>query len=116
MDDAEAIKSVKAALDLHSQPSSSVCQKANTWTVVNTLTNDAATVFQNEEALHSTMSIRTFRRIMHRHLREYKRARTLTDYCQHCADLEDSVLPEIRKPLEHWKQRLEDIVAAYFAP
>ena len=108
----ETIKMVQDALDSNSQPSSSVCQKGETWSVVNALTSNPTAVFQKEAAIHSEISIRT--RILRRHLVEYKTPRTLTDWCQHCAHLEDSVLPEIRKAMKHWQDKLSCITPCYF--
>ena len=83
---------------------------------MNTMTDTLPAVYQTEENIFRNMSISTFRRLIRKHLTEYKRARTLTDWCQHCADLEDWVLPEARKALEHWKQSLEAILRDYFQP
>ena len=116
VDSADVVKSVQAALDRHSQPSSAVCQKGDNWSVVNTLTDKATAVYQSEDSMFGNMSISTFRRVLRKHLTEYKRPRTLTDYCQHCADLEDSVLPEARKALDHWTKSLAAIMTNYWVP
>ena len=110
----ETIKAVQAALDQHSQPSSSVCQKGDALAVVNTLTSNPTAVFNKAASVKEQISVHTYRRILRKHLQEYKAPRTLSDFCQHCAHLEDSVLPDIRKALEHWEAKLSGIMGSYF--
>ena len=110
----EVIATVQAALEKHSQPSSSICKKADGWTVANTMTDVPASIYRNEAALYGTISEATFRRILSKHLSEFKPARCLTDFCQHCADLETKVLPAIRTAMEKATACLKGMMPLYF--
>ena len=72
-------------------------------------------MYDTDSSLQTSMSISTFRRILKKHLVEYRAPRTLTDFCQRCAHLSDAVLPDCQKAVAHWKGKLCEIMPAYFA-
>lgn len=55
-----------------------------------------------------------FSRILRQHCREFREPRRLTDYCQICADFDDSVLPQLKKLQTATRQELEAQSALYF--
>lgn len=62
---------------------------------VNTLTSDKKAVWQNWGSLQGNMSLSTFWRIAKKHLRHYKGAESINDYCIYCYDLKTKVLPQV---------------------
>ena len=62
------------------------------------------------------MSESTFRRILKRHLSEFKPPRRLTDFCQHCSDLQQKVLPDVVKAMKRWREVLLTRMPNYWSP
>ena len=83
--------------------------------VANTLTAAPTNIYLEDSRLYGNMSDSTFRRILKQHLTEYKKPRRLTDFCQHCADLEQKVLPDCRKAIESARSQLLAIMPEYWA-
>ena len=68
------------------------------------------------EELYNVMSQRTMKRIMAGHLREYRKPRRLTDYCQICSDMDDKLLPEVQGWMAHWRTELQSLLPGFFDP
>ena len=109
-----AIAAVKSALEDNSQASSSLCKKGAEWVVANTLTERPSAIYQSAPGVYASMSESSFRRVLRRHLTEYRKPRLLTDYCQHCYDLDRKVMVDTRKAIQQWQQTLRNIMANYF--
>ena len=108
-------KAARAALQKCSQDSSKICRDASgEWQVARTLTKDKASIYHNEEEVYKQMGDRTFQRIHKRHLRQFKKARSSSDMCQHCVDYDDKVLPMMNKTLAEQRQQLEELLPHYF--
>ncbi|CAK9082215.1 unnamed protein product [Durusdinium trenchii] len=101
-----------------SQPSSRLSwdPRAQEWMIVNTLTSDKKAVWQNWGSLQGNMSLSTFWRIAKKHLRHYKGAESINDYCIYCYDLKTKVLPQVKNLLDTVRKELEALMPAYFAP
>ena len=94
VNDPALVAAARAAFEKFSQESSQICKDvSDDWTVSRTLTRTANTIFESTVDVRSTMSERTFRRIMREHLCQFKRSRTSSDMCQYCLDFERKVLP-----------------------
>ena len=108
-----AIAAVRAALEDKSQPSSSLCKKGDDWVVAKTLTERPSRVYLAPDVC-SSMSETSFRRLLQAHMVEYRRPRLLTDYCQHCYDLDRKVMVDVRKAIQHWREGLGNVMENYF--
>ena len=115
VNDPEVIAAVRAALEQKSQPSSNICKKDNEWVVAKTMTDTRAGVYQSNEQVYNMVSESTFRRVLNSHMTEYKRPRALSDYCQHCYDLDHKVLPDLERVLKEQRAALQGLMECYFA-
>lgn len=61
---------------------------------VNTLTQDKKTVWHQAEGLNASLSFSTFWCLAKKHLRHFKDADSVNDYCIYCHDLKKQVLPQ----------------------
>ena len=112
---ASVIAMVKKALDERSQPSSNICKKDAEWVVAHSLTDTKTEKYNSSADVHMAMSESTFMRVLKQHHTEYKRPRAVSDYCQHCSDLDTKVLPAIRSLLQEHRAALEGLMPSYFA-
>ena len=86
------VELVRERLHASSQSSSRICAKGSSssqeWHVVRTLTKDANAIYDDEPDLFCNMSQRTMKRLMKKHLSEYKPAWNEGDWRQYCYDLD----------------------------
>ena len=115
VNDADHIAAVRAALELHSQPSGTMCLNSMRERVPSkTLRTRPRFIYEASEQVFTRISKKTMRRIMQRHLAEYKKARTMSDYCQICFDFDEKVLPAMRALMATTRQELEELCPWYF--
>ena len=96
-DNPDFVAAVKKCLSDHSQACSQPCKNSEgEWVPTWCLTKPWLDVYHQSEDLWQLMGERTMKRIMSQHLREFKRPRRLSDYCQICHEMDEQVLPEQR--------------------
>lgn len=112
----ELLKMVQEQFRQCSAPSSNLCVKRGTGELVlsHTLTKQKSLIFSESRDLTQAMSASTMRRIVHRHLNEYKNPQCQSDYCQYCYDLDAKVLPRIGRVMLKGKEKLSNLLPGYF--
>ena len=119
VNDPQLIELVQDRLQAHSQSSSRLCTTKKVdgedrWQLVRTMTKQADSIFEDEPAIFTAMSNRTMKRIMKRHLWQYKPAWNESDWCQYCYDLDRKVIPQVEELMEEVRSRLCSKMSVYF--
>lgn len=119
VDDPQMIELVQDRLQAHSQSSSRLCVAAKTgdkqeWQLVRTMTKKPDSIFEDEPEIFTTMSNRTMKRIIKKHLWQYKPAWSESDWCQYCFDLDQKVVPQAEELVEDIRHRLSAKIPQYF--
>ena len=81
---------------------------------VNTLTQDKLFIWNQHSEIQQDLSLSVFHKIARRHLRHYKSADSINDYCIYCWDLKKKVMPQVTALLETVRKDLSELMEGYF--
>jgi len=81
---------------------------------VNTLLEDKKSVFLQQPDLQADLSLRSLHRLARKHLRRFKGADSINDYCIYCWDLKNKVMPQLSELHSSLRTDLESFMASYF--
>ncbi|CAK9019088.1 unnamed protein product [Durusdinium trenchii] len=113
----QLIEMVEQALSAASQPSSRLSwdPQDQEWKIVSTLMQDKKSIWQQGSEIRASLGLSTFWRLAKKHLRHFKEADSINDYCIYCYDLKKKVLPQVKDLLATVHSELTAIMPNYFA-